>query len=284
MIKIGKVYISLFLIGFFLVCTAFGALEFIVLSYLSLIIHEGFHLIFALKMKIKVSRIVFLPFGINIKINEKISPLYEILLCAAGPFGSGISAVIFLYLKYNGIYFLYSDYLILSNFSIFIINILPIYPLDGGRIFKCILENKTGYYKAVNISIWVSQLCVFIMCIFIFLAVLASKFNVSIMVLCCFLIYSLSLQKNEALLSFSKLLTCSKQKLENKGQLPVKEIVVTNNTVIREIFSYLSENMYIVITITTVDGKILSRLTETEFIERLINQKSVKTIGQIIFK
>lgn len=282
MIKIGKVYFSFFLAVLVFACMIFGAVEFMALSYLSLLIHEGFHLAFAFKMKIKINRIVVLPFGINIVINEKLSPVYEILLCIMGPFGSGIAAVIFLYIKSQGIAFANIDYLIISNFSTFIINILPIYPLDGGRIFKCLLENKIGYYRAVNISVWVSQLCIFVICVFIFTAVTVSKFNLSIMVLCCFLIYSLSFQKKEAIQSFSQLLVYSKQKLSEKGQLPVREIAIDKNSLIKDVFSHLSDNVYIIITVTDDRGKILERLSETQLIERFCTIKKAKYIAEII--
>ena len=282
MIKVGKLYISAFVPVLILTCICAESLDFMLLAYLSLAVHEIFHLIFALKMKIKVDRVTVLPFGINIKISENISPVYEILLCAMGPAGSAVSALIFIYLKHIGIELKYTDYMILSNLSIFIINVLPIYPLDGGRIFKCILESKTGYYRAVNISVWISQLCVFIMGVFIFTAVVGSNFNLSIVILCCFLIFSISRQKNEAVLSFSKLLLYSKQKLEKRQQITVREIAVSERARIKEILKMFSDSVYIMVSVTDTKGKILCRMSETELIEQIRGCKYARFISEII--
>ena len=215
MIKIKNIYISTFTIAFFFICKFFGALEYVFISYVSLSLHEMFHLLYAVKIKITVKRIVILPFGINIKISEKLTTENEVFLCASGPLGSGLILCIFLYLKYKGISFFYIDYIILSNASIFFINIIPVYPLDGGRIMRCILESKIGYYKAVNMSVWISEVFACIICFFVFLSVLFSKCNLSIMVLCCFLIYSLIKEKTQAVVSFAQLLLYSKEKLKN---------------------------------------------------------------------
>ncbi len=282
MIKIKNVYISTFTIAFFFVCGVFDALEYVLISYVSLSLHEIFHLLYAVKMKITVKRIVILPFGINIKITEKLSSVNEVFLCASGPFGSGIITSFFLYLKYKGISFSYIDYIILSNASICLINIIPIYPLDGGRILRCILESKIGYYKAVTMSVCISEIFTFIICVFIFVSVLFSQFNVSIMVLCCFLIFSVSKEKTQVSISFSQLLLHSKEKMKKIQKLPIKEIAVVKDTKIKDVFSELSEKFYIMITLVDSKEIMYTRMSETEFIERVINMKNVTKIKDLI--
>lgn len=273
MIKLGKIYISLFTVALIPFYILSGAVKFAAISYLSLIWHELFHLFAAYKLKIKTDRIIVLPFGINININQKLSYISEILFCISGPFASFLLAFLFFSLKLNGFTTQFTDYIVINNLSLFIINVLPIYPLDGGRIFKRVTEEKTGYFKAAEISIWVSQFFVFLVCVFIFLTVLFFKFNISIMVLCCFLIYSISEQKKSAILTFSQLLIYSSQKLENSEKILVREIAASNTLPIKDVIKLMSDNMYVIITVTDKNGKIIARLSETELIKKAIDGK-----------
>ncbi len=276
MIKIGKVYISFFVFVLCFVCIISGAFKFMLMAYLSLFAHEMFHLISAKKLKINFRRMVILPFGINLELSRNTSSANEIILCASGPVGSGALALIFMSLYGK------ESYLFYTNLSLFLINALPIYPLDGGRILKCILEEKMGYYRAVSLSLWISQLCLFIVCTGVFLLIVKSKFNMSVMILCTFLIYSLSQEKKNIPLSFSKLLLYSKEKLAKANQLEVREIAVSEDFSVKNIFKNLSERYYLVILVVSSGGKELFRITETELIKRVQTLKNIKTAGEIM--
>lgn len=280
MIKAGKVYISVFFFVFIFICFILKAEKFMLLAYLALLVHELFHLSFAVKMKIPIVRIVVLPFGINIKIKDKLSYIYELILCIMGPVGSLVVGVLALYIyKNSGVFDI--KYFADANFSLFIINSIPIYPLDGGRIFKRILEEKEGHFRAAKISLWVSQGCVFVIFAFIFAAIVYSEFNVSIVVLCCFLISEISKQKNAAVKSYAELLAYSKEKLEKNLSVKIREIAVSENCYVKNILKNLSDGLYTVVSVADKNGKIIARITETELIEAITIQKREKTEGII---
>ncbi len=251
------------------------------MSYLALAIHELFHIFYAVKMKIPIGRLVVLPFGISMKIKGKLSHLNEILLCAMGPLGSFAVAVLGIYFSAiiksneNIIYF------IRANFSLFVINILPIYPLDGGRIFKRVLQEKLGIFKATQISMFISGLCVAIICVFIFVSVVAYRFNTSIVMLCAFLIYEISKQKNSAIKSYSELLIYSKEKLKESTLMPVREVVVAKNCPSKNILKMLSDSFYMVINIVDDRGKIIGRIGEAELIETIASKNRSNLICEV---
>ena len=121
------------------------------------LIHELGHLVAGLIMGMKPEKIEIMPFGVSIsfKINVKeynmkikkgnILEIKKIMVALAGPLTNFIIILISYNLNLNTIR---SMLVIYTNFLIMIFNLLPIYPLDGGRILKGILHITKGKRKA----------------------------------------------------------------------------------------------------------------------------------------
>lgn len=84
--------------------------------------------------------------------------LKKLLIAIAGPTVNLIFIVVFLKLKLN-------ETLIYVNIMIFIFNMMPIYPLDGGRAIKYIISIFFGKKTAIFISHIVSNITCIIMTI-----------------------------------------------------------------------------------------------------------------------
>ena len=121
------------------------------------IIHELGHLLAGLLMGLKPEKIEIMPFGVSIsfKINAKeynkkikkgnIFEIKKILVAIAGPITNFIIILIASNFKID---LIKSMLIIYTNCLIMIFNLLPIYPLDGGRILKGILHIIFGKRKA----------------------------------------------------------------------------------------------------------------------------------------
>ena len=73
-----------------------------------------------------------------------------------------------------------------SNMLIFLFNMLPIYPLDGGRIVKGLLHIKMGEIKAEEISNKISYITIILVTIFCSISVYYFQ-NFAIFLICIFL-------------------------------------------------------------------------------------------------
>ena len=88
MIKIfSGIYIHFLTIALFAVCYITGKLETLFITYLIMFIHEIAHLLAAIGIGLKPARIIFFPFGVNLKLKNKLvySLSDEIILYIAGP-------------------------------------------------------------------------------------------------------------------------------------------------------------------------------------------------------
>ncbi len=45
------------------------------------------------------------------------------------------------------------------NWILFLFNLIPAFPLDGGRVFRCLLWQRIGFSRATYITVQVGQLC-----------------------------------------------------------------------------------------------------------------------------
>ena len=121
------------------------------LAFFWIIIHELAHYFVLLKLNIESEKFKLHILGARLEIKdyEDLSSRDKLIVCFAGPILNGIVAMIFfciykLILKSE---YIYSTYEI--NLVLFIFNLLPTYPLDGGKILGAILEEKM-IFKDVN--------------------------------------------------------------------------------------------------------------------------------------
>lgn len=122
-----------------LVSAAFAALE-----------HELAHALVARRMGFSLDKIVLMPYGAVISGDIRgISPMQEIRVCLAGPLINALTA-----LGFAALWWLwpetypYTDVAAHVSLSLFLVNLLPAFPLDGGRILRVLLR-PLGERRAV---------------------------------------------------------------------------------------------------------------------------------------
>jgi Zn-dependent protease/predicted transcriptional regulator len=129
-----------------------------VLFFASLLFHELAHSVVAQYYKIRVLSITLFIFGGVASIERDPSKaIQEFNIAIAGPLASGFLAGVFF-----GMYLLFpssqtvaalSDWLWKTNAMLAIFNLLPGFPLDGGRIFRAIIWGATkNFSKATRVA------------------------------------------------------------------------------------------------------------------------------------
>ena len=147
---------------------------FIVLVFLSVLLHELAHLSAAKHFNIITKEITLLPTGgISYYENFPKSPKEELLISLAGPaINLGIAGLLPPFIQshapvweitrhFDIIHendFLYKLHLV--NLGLFAVNLIPAFPLDGGRILRAILGLRMNYFKATSIVIIIGKILV----------------------------------------------------------------------------------------------------------------------------
>ena len=141
----------------------------LILLFIFVLLHELGHALAAKYFKINTKDITLYPFGGIARISQSPNNCWEDLIISfAGPLANFlIAALLFLISILIPAQFLIL--LILINIAMGAFNLIPIYPLDGGRILNAILSTVVSENKAKIISLNLGMcfnLILFAMCIF----------------------------------------------------------------------------------------------------------------------
>ncbi len=136
--------------------------------FVTILVHEMGHVLTARFFRNTVKGIIlFPPFGGMAFIEiDKGKPFRNILIYLSGPVANIVLALVLLYLyKYTTMKYYFLIYgelklMMAVNLLIGLLNLIPFYPLDGGRILQSvILLFKSGERKANIITLCVSCAC-----------------------------------------------------------------------------------------------------------------------------
>ena len=126
--------------------------------FLSIVLHEFAHAMVARRFGIPIKGITLFIFGGVAEMHEEPkNPRTELLMAAAGPAASLVIAGIFLGLAYGGVWIGWSaevisvfQYLCWVNALLVAFNLVPAFPMDGGRILRALLWMWRGDPRAAT--------------------------------------------------------------------------------------------------------------------------------------
>ena len=141
-----------FALGFFYAIT--GQIFIFIICTATAVVHELGHSFVSGNLGYRLNKITLMPFGaVVVGDIEGLSFKDQTKIALAGPIINLCVSLFFvaIWWIYPNCY-AYTDVVVYSNLSMALVNLLPIYPLDGGRIVFCYLAQRLGYDRAFSIS------------------------------------------------------------------------------------------------------------------------------------
>ena len=269
MIRISKyLRIHILTIAMLVLCTVFKTYKDFFIPYLVMFLHELCHTAAAMCIGLKISHITFYPFGVNLKLKNKMiySLSDEIILYASGPLFN-VAAAFVSVLIYRSYPSEELKYFYICNIMLFLMNMLPAVPLDGGIILKRILSHKLGS-KAASVIMIIISAAIAVLEMFLGIYVIyKTRMNFSILLFSALMIGNIFTQKEKYDTDFLKELMFH----EKKNKKRIRHIVADSNESYEDIAKKFNIGGYGIVYITNSDGKILNTLTETEIIKKLVD-------------
>ncbi|MGB4970544.1 MAG: site-2 protease family protein [Saprospiraceae bacterium] len=157
---------------------------FVLAMFFCVVLHEFGHALTAKRYGIRTEDIILLPIGGVARLrNMPEKPIQELIIAVMGPMVNvGIAILVFIYLitSFGGSFFSIENFqelnfaswagflplLMISNIMLVVFNMIPAFPMDGGRVLRALLAMGFGKLKATRIASIVGQ----IICVLLILA------------------------------------------------------------------------------------------------------------------
>jgi len=272
--KVRKVYISPLTVVFIIVAAAFSSLRPTLIAYMVAFLHEGAHFAAASFLGIGFSSISIMPFGLNISLKQAYieDPQKEFWICFAGPFANIALFTAGLMIAMNQhIESPYMHFFLSANMMMFFLNMLPILPLDGGRMLKSLLTDNYGAIKAFNFTYRIGKIALLVFFVVMCYILYTEKFNFSFIILFAFLFYSIFSEKTKNNLFLMREISSSVGKMDEKRILKINNIAVAPDYDAIRLIEKFSYNTFTVLSIIDNKKAKTASLTEIQIIEGMIN-------------
>lgn len=262
------------------------SLIFIVAIFACIALHELGHALMASRYGIKAKNVVLLPIG-GIASIEKFpgNPKQELMISLAGPLVNIAIAALLLPLiqpytpfwEYrpgasitHGHDFFYN--LHVANVGLVLFNLIPAFPLDGGRVLRALLGFRLNYVRATAIASYVGKL---VAVSFIAIGILFSNFLLPLVGI--FIIFSASME--EYYLRVRSLV----KDMKLKEMLMYDYNSLQSNTTVKEAASVLMNNhgKYFVV----MDGASpVGSINRMEIIKAIAEKNYDEPVGKLVRK
>ena len=248
-----------------------GNLFLFLLNCLVALQHELAHAFASQRLGYSLRTIVLMPFGALLKGDlAGISLQDEIKVAVCGPLCNLITAFFFgaLWWFFPTLY-AYTDTAYSVSLSVALVNLLPCYPLDGGRVLRAVLTSRFykryadvpraerrayAVCKAVSLSFGLALIGVGVwLCI-------AKQYNLSLFIFGIFLIVGGA--QNTHNISYSKINFSQKNVL--KRGVEVRRIAVSGACQVKDVFRFIQNGSYLVLDVYSADESSYFSLTQNQ--------------------
>lgn len=254
------------------------------LTYLiTTILHEFAHFFVAKKLGYNLDKIFLMPYGAGLKLSQNfVDEKDETIIALSGPLFNFALACIFIALwwifpsTYSA-----TQLFVFANLTTGLLNFLPCYPLDGGRVLTSLLTLKNSNRKKSLKICFVFNYIIAIIFVAIFAINIFQNYTFLIFAIFIFLgTFDLKLTGNYTLKNFPFF---ENNFSTNQSIIPINQFAVNGNTMLFQIAKKLKKNKLNLVYYINENNNFLQKIiTEKEIINYFNNYSATTKIEKII--
>lgn len=220
-------------------------------------IHEFSHNFVAQKLGYKLDRLTLMPYGVCLNYKTNVFTIQdEILIALAGPLVNCFITVFCIALWWLFPVLMPFTYVFcLCNAVLFIFNLLPCYPLDGGRILAGYLTRKYDRKLAIKVAILFNLIVSFVLIFTFITGLFFGVINTNLLIISAFLLISNLEPQKSTSYNYISIRTNTVQSRINKGK-QIKFTLINSDEKIYKIIAKMSRYKFNIFYVIFPNNKI----------------------------
>ena len=253
----------------------------------ALFLHECGHWIAARCLRIPVPEIDLSPMGgfMTLENTESLPCFRGILLSAAGPAFSLLGCFLAAQVRLLPVNFLLIQSFARASLLLFLLNLLPALPLDGGNIARYVLSRFFPWQRVSRCLIAMSYLISLLFCCLSFYFALQGKLVLAPLTAGLYLMYAARQEQKQCAGRYITALIARREKLDAMRALPVEYLAVSARMPLIRILPFLHVGRYHFLHVLSPDGlRVLATLDEQSVTELLLSHPNDLIGDHLIYK
>lgn len=279
-----EVRVSIFVFAVPVVLLITGYLKEYAVAFFSITLHELGHMAVSRYHGFKPYDIRITPVGFSMSIDDRsCSGRVCIGIYAAGPatnllMSGSAAAVLMIFPGVKP----YLSLFALTNLLLALFNMIPVYPLDGGRILLEILAGGMGLIAAGRVirrfALAAAVLLVLVGCYQLYIA----AFNFSLLLTGMYIVFLLITGGTESAFMNIRQIIYRRSRLMKKGVYPARDIVVIKETLLGDTLKNMDFDRFHFIYVLDDDLHLARIFTETEIIDAIAENGDNISFGRLL--
>ncbi|MDA8336822.1 MAG: M50 family metallopeptidase [Peptococcaceae bacterium] len=279
------IYVNPFFLAVLGLFLAAGVLLQGLAAFLVVLLHELAHLAAARRRGMGPGEVELLPFGGVARLGGELalSPADELRVALAGPACNLVLTAAALVFKSHGVWHAgLGPFFVRLNLMLAGFNLLPAFPLDGGRIYRAFLANRVGLKKATYRAAGLGQAIGVLTGLLGVAGLVLGTGGLDMAVVGCFLFYAATREKGMAAYHYVRHLARKKSEIARTGLLPVRLLACVESLPVGEVVKPFLPNRFQVVFLLNESCGVSGCLGEGEIIEGLFKFGPHLPVGRLL--
>lgn len=246
----------------------------------TLFLHELAHGLCAVRFRIPIAQIELTPFGGNMQLHQidALPPGQAFAVSCAGPFCNLLLLLLSLFISWRfSIFHAVLIYFIQCNMAMLCVNLLPVLPLDGGRILLALLTKRFDHARVMRILLVLGRMLAVALLIAGFIVM-----QLSLSMLGCYLLYAAAIEERTGTSRYLAAFISRRVRFEKHKTLPVQSICAVSTLPVFMLIPHLQPGAYHTVEVLQEDTLTsLGQIKEDVLLSAILDQ-SQATLGELL--
>ncbi|RCX20804.1 stage IV sporulation protein FB [Anaerobacterium chartisolvens] len=251
--------------------------------FASALAHEAGHIAVACLLGAGISSIRILPVGLNAEIDESgLCKYKKLAIYVAGPLVNIAIGLLLHFISFYLPYAWWTKFFAMVNLYLAVFNLLPVLPLDGGRVLESIMSERVGFILTERYVKVFTLVLASIISLLGIVQILGEDHRFNLVLIGIYIFLCLKSGKMEAGMVNIKNMLYRRSRFLNKGVYPARNLAVIKSLRVSEAIRSMDFDRFHIIHVLDNGLNIVGELTEHHVLEAMIKHSPDITFEELL--